>query len=69
MRQLVFEGLGLEEHWRPPWLLLELIMPPKKPKISMDKAGLSMAVAVAATAEAATQNDVAIATKPPAPQP
>jgi hypothetical protein len=68
-RQPVFEGLGLEQHWHPPWLLLELIMPPKKSKISMDKAGPSMAATVATAVEAAVRNDATTATKPPALQP
>jgi len=50
----MFDGLGLEQHWRPPWLLLELIMAPKKPKLPTDKAVPSVAIAVAAAAEAAT---------------
>jgi hypothetical protein len=44
----VFEGLGLEQQWHPPWLLLELIMTPKKSKISTDMAEPSAAATVAA---------------------
>jgi hypothetical protein len=51
--QPVFEGLGLEQHWHPPWLLLKLIMPPKKLKISTDKVGPSTAAAIATATEAA----------------
>jgi hypothetical protein len=35
------------------WLLLELVMPPKKPKISTFKVGPSAAIAVATEVEAA----------------
>jgi len=50
-QQPVVEGLGLDQHWRPLWLLLELIMAPKKQK--MDKAGISAAVTVASAAKVA----------------
>ena len=65
----MFEGLGLEQHWRPPWLLLKLLMPPKKTKITMDKVGPSVAIAVATVVIAAARNDAAIAMEPPASQP
>jgi hypothetical protein len=51
------------------WLLLELVMPPKKPKISIDKVGPSAAVAIATEVEAAMRNDAATAMEPPALQP
>jgi hypothetical protein len=51
------------------WLLLELVMPPKKPKISTDKAGPSAAIAIATEVEVALRNDAATAMEPPAPQP
>jgi hypothetical protein len=54
----MFEGLGLEQHWHPPWLSLKLIMPPKNkaPKLPTDKAGASKAadvIAASADSEAA----------------
>jgi hypothetical protein len=47
----MFKGLALEQHWCPPWVLLELIMPPKNkaPKAPMDKAKASKAVVFVVT--------------------
>ena len=66
-RQPVFEGLGIEQHWHPPWLLLELIMAPKKLNLPTDKAGPSAATAIVAAAKTATQNDATTAMEPPVP--
>jgi hypothetical protein len=53
----VFEGFGLEQHWRPLWLSLELIMPAKNKALKppADRAKASKATAFAAT-EIATRD-------------
>jgi hypothetical protein len=49
---LVFEGLGLEQLWRPPWLLIKLTMAGRKGTKSMSEmAEASKATAVAAIAD------------------
>ena len=75
-RQPVFEGHGLEQHWRPLWLSLELIMPLKNkaPKPPTDRAEPPRAT-TAVTAEIATLNGAvaaaaaAASVEPPVPQP
>jgi hypothetical protein len=64
----VFEGLGLEQHWHPPWLSLDLIMPPKNKasKPPADKVEASKAVVFAAV-EMAARDGTATA-EPLAPQ-
>ena len=42
----MFEGLSLEQHWRPPWLLPKLVMPRKGAKLPSNKAEASKVAAV-----------------------
>ena len=64
----MFEGLGLEQHWRPPWLSLELVMAPKNKasKLLADRAEASKAAAFAAAGT--VMQDSAATAEPPAPQ-
>ena len=57
-----FYCYSLEQHWRPPWLSLELTMPPKNkaPKPSADRPKPSKEATIAA-AETATRDGAAAA--------